>query len=58
MSAGFAASYALFIIRRGFAYVPVTLTGLALWNYFRFVRQTPEALPAPAADAIKSGGGI
>ena len=57
MSAGFAASYALFIIRRGFAYVPVTLTGLALWNYVRFVRQTPEIPAIPAAPAIDSGGG-
>ena len=55
MSAGFAASYALFIIRRGFAYVPVTLTGLAFWNYIRFVRQTPEIPAAPAAAAIDSG---
>jgi hypothetical protein len=47
MSADFAAAVALFIIRRGFAYVPVTLTTLALWNYFRFVRQTPE-LPGSA----------
>jgi len=37
MSAGFAAAWALFLIRRGFAYVPVTMTTLALWNYFRFI---------------------
>jgi hypothetical protein len=36
MSAGTAVSIALFFIRRGFRYVPVTLTGLALLNYFRF----------------------
>jgi hypothetical protein len=36
MSAQTAVSIALFFIRRGFRYVPVTLTGLALLNYFRF----------------------
>jgi monoglucosyldiacylglycerol epimerase len=57
MSAGFAASWALFVIERGFAYVPVTLTGLAFWNYFRFVRQTPEIPGAAAPAAIDSGAG-
>jgi hypothetical protein len=41
MSANTAAGIALFFIRRGFHYVPVTLTSLAFWNYFRFIRQTP-----------------
>lgn len=36
MSAKTAAGMALFFIRRGFRYVPVTFTGLALLNYFRF----------------------
>lgn len=36
MSAETAVSIALFFIRRGFRYVPVTLTGLAALNYFRF----------------------
>jgi hypothetical protein len=36
MSAQTAVSIALFFIRRGFRYVPVTLTGLAVLNYFRF----------------------
>jgi monoglucosyldiacylglycerol epimerase len=36
MSAGMAVNIALFLIRRGFRYVPVTLTGLAVLNYFRF----------------------
>jgi hypothetical protein len=36
MSADTAVSIALFFIRRGFRYVPVTLTGLAVLNYFRF----------------------
>lgn len=42
MSAGFAASLALFFIRRGFHYIPVTVTTLAYWNYFRFIWQKPE----------------
>ncbi|KKC38690.1 hypothetical protein WH87_07100 [Devosia epidermidihirudinis] len=36
MSAGTAVNIALFFIRRGFRYVPVTFTGLAVLNYFRF----------------------
>lgn len=36
MSARTAVNIALFFIRRGFRYVPVTLTGLAVLNYFRF----------------------
>ena len=28
---------ALFLIRRGFRYVPVTYTGIALLNYFKFL---------------------
>ena len=36
MSAATAVSIALFFIRRGFRYVPVTLTGLAVLNSFRF----------------------
>lgn len=36
MSAETAVSIALFFIRRGFRYIPVTLTGLAVLNYFRF----------------------
>ena len=57
MSAGTAAGIALFLIRRGFSYVPVTLTSLALWNYFRFIRQTPEAPGTRASAAIDSGAG-
>jgi hypothetical protein len=57
MSADFAAAVALFIIRRGFAYVPVTLTTLALWNYFRFVRQTPELPGAATPAGIDSAAG-
>lgn len=36
MSAETAVNIALFFIRRGFRYVPVTLTGMAVLNYFRF----------------------
>ncbi|MEO8756818.1 MAG: hypothetical protein ABI398_03550 [Devosia sp.] len=57
MSADTAARIALFLIRRGFSYVPVTLTTLALWNYFRFVRQTPEAPGTLASAGIDSGTG-
>ena len=51
MSADMAAGIALFLIRRGFHYVPVTLTSLAWWNYFRFVRQKP-AVNALAVDSV------
>jgi hypothetical protein len=47
MSAGQAVSIALFFIKRGFRYVPVTFTTLAFWNYFRFLWQKP---PAPPTD--------
>jgi monoglucosyldiacylglycerol epimerase len=36
MSGETAAKVALFLIRRGWRYVPVTYTGVALANYFRF----------------------
>ena len=36
MRASTAVAMALFFIRRGFRYVPVTLTGLAFLNFFRF----------------------
>lgn len=36
MSADVAAALSLFFIRRGFTYVPVTYTTLAVWNYIRF----------------------
>ena len=55
MSADTAVRIALFFIRRGFSYVPVTLTTLAFWNYFRFIRQTPDAQPVRAGVAIDSG---
>lgn len=57
MSADTATRIALFFIRRGFSYVPVTFTTMAFWNYFRFIRQTPESAPVPAPVAIDSGAG-
>jgi hypothetical protein len=36
MSAATAVNISLFFIRRSFKYVPVTFTGLAFLNYFRF----------------------
>jgi len=57
MSAGTAAGVALFFIRRGFKYVPVTLTTLAVWNYFRFVRQGPQTRGTEDRVAIDSGAG-
>ena len=36
MSAATAVKIAMFFTRRGFRYVPVTMTGLAILNYFRF----------------------
>ncbi len=53
MSADMAAAIALFLIRRGFHYVPVTLTTLAAWNYFRFTRQ--KAQPASPVDSSLVG---
>ncbi|MEO6013654.1 MAG: sterol desaturase family protein [Devosia sp.] len=53
MSANMAAGIALFLIRRGFHYVPVTLTTLAFWNYFRFVRQKPALSPEPVDSAVQ-----
>jgi len=55
ISATTAVAVALFFIRRGFTYVPVTYTGLALLNYFRFrflqrpARRTAAAAPAELA---------
>ncbi len=36
MSGKFAAAYAWFLIKRGFRYVPVSYTGIALVNYLKF----------------------
>jgi hypothetical protein len=53
MSADTAVWMALFFIRRGFHYVPVTLTSMAYWNYFRFVRQKPPVSPATVDSALQ-----
>jgi len=51
MSADTAAAIALFFIKRGFTYVPVTYTTLAFWNYFRFrFWQKPETEKLHAAE--------
>lgn len=50
MSAATAVNIAMFFIRRGFCYVPVTLTGMAYLNFFRFrffqKTATPQTKPA------------
>ncbi len=43
MSGATAAATAMFFIRRGFRYVPVTYTGIAFLNWFRFVLPRPGA---------------
>ncbi len=53
ISGEFAAKVALFLIRRGFRYVPVTYTGIALVNYFKFAWFT-----RPAPSPIKPGVAI
>ena len=37
MTANFAAAVTIFFLKRGFRYVPVTYTGFAFLNYFRFL---------------------
>lgn len=51
---GFAAAMALFLIKRNFRYVPVTVTTLAFWNYFRFILQPvgDRSTAAPDLHAI------
>lgn len=49
MSAETAVGIALFFIKRGFKYVPVTLTGLAVLNFFRFRYGNNVADEVPAA---------
>jgi monoglucosyldiacylglycerol epimerase len=53
MSARTASRIAMFFIRRNFTYVPVTLTTLAFWNYFRFI-SLPEL--APPREGLKERG--
>jgi hypothetical protein len=45
ISGDLAAKWAFFFIRRGFRYVPVTYTGIALVNYFKFTWFTPQSKP-------------
>lgn len=61
MSADTAVSIALFFIRRGFKYVPVTLTTMAYWNYLRFrmlPRHPADLRPAlqPVPAGVRTGG--
>ncbi|MCE3045133.1 hypothetical protein [Legionella sp. 16cNR16C] len=44
MSADFAARVTLFLIKRGFKYIPVTYTGLAFLNYFRYLFKTSHSI--------------
>ena len=39
----------MFLIRRGFCYVPVTFTGMAYLNFFRFRFFQKTAVTTPAA---------
>ena len=48
MSGKTAARIAMFFIRRGFHYVPVTYTGIAVLNYFSFLLDAPARRNAPA----------
>ena len=45
MTAEFAASVTLLMIRLGFRYVPVTYTGVAFINFFRFRRLARRLIP-------------
>jgi monoglucosyldiacylglycerol epimerase len=54
MSGRTAARVALFFIRRGFRYVPVTYTGIALLNFFKFLLPFGSAPPPPPSPAGKS----
>src|SRR5262245_24018456 len=45
-----AAAMAMFLLRRGFRYVPVTYTGVALLNYFKFLF---ARVPAPGSEPQK-----
>lgn len=51
MTGSFVAKYALFFIRRGFYYIPVTYTGLAFINYIRFKCMKPETKASEVSEA-------
>jgi hypothetical protein len=44
-----AAALAMFFIRRGFRYIPVTYTGIAWVNYLKFALALHARAPEPAA---------
>ena len=46
------AAMTMFLIRRGFRYVPVTYTGIALLNYAKFLLARVPAR-APRKDAVE-----
>ncbi|MBX7116916.1 MAG: sterol desaturase family protein [Myxococcaceae bacterium] len=66
ISGATAARWAMFFIRRGFTYVPVTYTGFAVLNYFKFLLRWRREKDArhqlrvdSAQDAVtRSGGGF
>lgn len=45
MTAGFAAKMTLFLLKRGWKYIPITYTGFAFVNYFRFCNSS-VSMPA------------
>jgi monoglucosyldiacylglycerol epimerase len=53
ISGNFAAKWAWFLIARGFRYVPVTYTGIALVNYFKFAWFTRSAAKAKVLEDVK-----
>jgi monoglucosyldiacylglycerol epimerase len=54
MSGRVCAAIALFLIRRGFRYVPVTYTGVALLNFWKFMWLPAAPAPAGSADRLSS----
>lgn len=54
ISGKFAARWALFFLERGFQYIPVTYTSIALWNWFKFLLPLKTA-PAPDSATHRVG---
>ena len=54
ISGRFAARWALFFLERGFQYIPVTYTGVALWNWVKFLLPL-SAAPAPPSSVARVG---
>jgi hypothetical protein len=46
------AAIMLFLIKRGFRYIPITYTGFALANFFKFIFFVPKA-PAPMSTMVE-----